>query len=79
MRHSEHLDAQHIGRTVREARQRRHLSRAGLAAQAGVARSTLIRLEDGHHQSVRTATLFAVARALGVPAARLLRWRMRPL
>ena len=39
---------QDLGAVVREAREARHLSQAALAEAAGVARYSVVRLEQGH-------------------------------
>jgi transcriptional regulator with XRE-family HTH domain len=54
---------------LRVLRQQRGLSKADLAAQAGIALSTLYLVEDGF--DVRVSTLKKVAQALGVSAGEL--------
>ena len=54
---------------LRILRQKRGMSRAELAAQAGIALSTLYLVEDGC--DVRVSTLKKVAQALGVSAGEL--------
>src|SRR3990172_9938760 len=61
---------QHLGRRVRELREAANLSQEALAANAGIGRATLARIEKGQH-SARYDTLVALAGALGVPATRL--------
>ncbi|HEY8340516.1 MAG TPA: XRE family transcriptional regulator [Egibacteraceae bacterium] len=59
-----------VARNIRELRDRAGLSLSELAVAAGVAKSTLSQLESGRgNPSIET--LWAVARALGVPFGRL--------
>ena len=59
-----------IGRAVRRERERSELSLSALAAQAGVAKSTLSQLESGAGNP-NVETLWSIATALNVPFAQL--------
>jgi transcriptional regulator with XRE-family HTH domain/tetratricopeptide (TPR) repeat protein len=61
-----------LGERIRELRYRRGLTQAQLAYKAGVGEKTLKRLEAGHTELPRPATLAALAGALGVAPAALL-------
>jgi transcriptional regulator with XRE-family HTH domain len=70
------------GVRLRQLRSQRGLSPAELASQAGLGRSTVIRLERHPRPSCRTRTLARLAAALGLPPAALTavsrHCRMRP-
>ena len=55
-----------LGKRIARARLERNLTQAGLAAEAGVAKRTVERLEAG--QSSQLANLIRVIRALGLAA-----------
>ncbi|QNP75556.1 helix-turn-helix transcriptional regulator [Streptomyces roseirectus] len=59
-----------VAHNIRLLRERRGLSLAELARQAGLAKQTLSRLEQGTGNPT-VDTLFAIAAALGVPVTRL--------
>ena len=59
-----------IGENVTRLREKRGLSKAELARKAGIARSTLCRIE-GPESQARPAVLLAIADALGVRIAAL--------
>ena len=59
-----------MARSVRLLREQRGLSLAELARQAGLAKQTLSKLEQGTGNPT-VDTLFSIARALGVPVTRL--------
>ena len=54
--------AAEIGRRVRRSRLRRNVTQRNLASQAGIGRTTLLRLEAG--EDVSMSTVVAVLRAL---------------
>lgn len=60
-----------LGRTIRDLRKERGLSQERLAAEAGVHRSFVFRLERGD-VNVSVDTLQRIAQALGVPVSRIL-------
>jgi transcriptional regulator with XRE-family HTH domain len=55
-----------IGGRVRAARERRRLTREGLAYHAGVSWSAIAQVESGRRTNLRPSTLAALARPLGV-------------
>ncbi|MGI8450086.1 MAG: helix-turn-helix domain-containing protein [Streptosporangiaceae bacterium] len=59
------------GHQLRQLRGQHGLSRAGLAAQAGISQATLARLERQPYASCRSRTLARLAAALGEDPARL--------
>jgi transcriptional regulator with XRE-family HTH domain len=59
------------GVRLRQLRSQRGLSPAELASQAGLGRSTVMRLERHPRPSCRTRTLARLAAALGLPPGRL--------
>ena len=67
-----------IGRRVRELRRRRGLTQAKLACGAGLNQGFISEIERGH-RSPSYASLHALASALGVAPAALLRSGYRPL
>ena len=60
-----------LGRTIQAYREARGMSGRQLAAAAGLAPQTLWLIEQGATASPRPRTLAAIARALGLPEARL--------
>ena len=60
-----------LGSRMRELRESAGLTQEALAAEAGIGRVTLVRVEKGE-QSPRFETLLAVARALGMEVGELL-------
>lgn len=60
-----------LGSRIREAREAAGLSREVLAVRAGIAASTLMRIEN-HGDSPRLSTLEAIAGVLGVELSTLL-------
>lgn len=62
----------HIGSRIRGARIARGLSQAALAEQAGISRNTVVQIELAGVNG-NSATLDAIAGALGVELADLLR------
>ena len=65
-----------LGGRIRERREAAGLTQAELSSRAGVGRVTLTRIEKGEH-SPRTATLTAIARALGAEVEDLILPRSR--
>ena len=65
-------EPEQLGARIRELRYRRGLTQAQLAYKAGVGEKTLKRVESGHTEVPRPATLAALAGALGVAVAALL-------
>jgi transcriptional regulator with XRE-family HTH domain len=61
-----------IGRTVKRRRRRRGLSQAAFAQSARISQAYLSRLESGIQTNPSVAVLKRLAKALGVPVARLL-------
>lgn len=59
------------GRKVREARLSMGVAAKALAQSAGIAERTLVEIEEGKRQATEE-TLFGLARALGLDAAKLL-------
>ncbi len=69
-----------IGETIRDTRERRHLTQYGLAEAAGLGRKSLSPIEQGTCETT-VGTCLAIARALEVPAEFLFRgihWEARP-
>jgi transcriptional regulator with XRE-family HTH domain len=64
--------ARKVGDIVRELRERQGLTQAQLAERAQVALSYVTMLEAGQHTSLAPQVLQRIARALNVPAKRLL-------
>lgn len=63
----------HLGGTIREFRQKDHLTIADVAAQAGISRGMLSKIENGQ-VATSLDTLSRIARALGVSLAHLFRY-----
>ncbi|MBL8526367.1 MAG: helix-turn-helix transcriptional regulator, partial [Burkholderiales bacterium] len=63
----------HLGGTIRELRQEDHLTIADVAAQAGISRGMLSKIQNGQ-AATSLDTLSRVARALGVSLAHLFRY-----
>ena len=63
--------AEILGENIRGARERRHLTRAGLAGAAGLSKDGLLKIELGRTETT-IARIFALARALQVPPEVLL-------
>lgn len=61
-----------IGRVIRGLRNEARMSQRGLADAAGLALSTVKRIEDGNHD-YKTSSWFAIANALGVSIEVILR------
>ncbi len=59
---------------VREARKRKRLTQAQLAAKAHVRQATISLFESGEAQRVNLDVLGKIAHALDVPVQQLLRW-----
>lgn len=66
------LDAKLVGRRLTETREILGASLSGIAEDAGIAKSYLLKLEKGEVDNPGLATLSAVAKALGVTLAQLL-------
>ncbi len=69
-------DAERLGRTIRQARKRAHLTQAELGQFAGVDRFTIANLEQGHF-TTQVRRLLAVVEVVGLeltltPRSRLL-------
>ena len=62
---------QSIGSRIRRLREATGMTQAELSSRSGIARVTLVRVENGE-QSPRYETLVALSRALGRPLAELL-------
>jgi len=67
----------HLGGTIRELRQKDHLTIADVAAQAGISRGMLSKIENGQ-SATSLDTLSRIARALGVSLAHLFRYYDAP-
>jgi len=63
----------HLGGTIRELRQKDHLTIADVAAQVGISRGMLSKIENGQ-TATSLDTLSRIARALGVSLAHLFRY-----
>lgn len=63
----------HLGGTIRELRQKDHLTIADVAAQAGISRGMLSKIENGQ-AATSLDTLSRIAEALGVSLAHLFRY-----
>lgn len=63
----------HLGGTIRELRQKDHLTIADVAAQVGISRGMLSKIENGQ-AATSLDTLSRIARALGVSLAHLFRY-----
>ncbi len=63
----------HLGGTIREFRQKDHLTIADVAAQAGISRGMLSKIENGQ-VATSLDTLSRIAQALGVSLAHLFRY-----
>jgi transcriptional regulator with XRE-family HTH domain len=63
----------HLGGTIRDLRQRDHLTIADVAAQVGISRGMLSKIENGQ-AATSLDTLSRIARALGVSLAHLFRY-----
>ena len=63
----------HLGGTIRELRQKDHLTIADVAAQAGISRGMLSKIENGQAATSLDA-LSRIAKALGVSLAHLFRY-----
>ena len=63
----------HLGGTIRELRQKDHLTIAEVAAQAGISRGMLSKIENGQ-AATSLDTLSRIAKALGVSLAHLFRY-----
>ena len=61
-----------IGTVILRERKKRHLTQQILADQAGLQRVYLVGIEGGK-RSVSLATLFAIAQAMNMPPAELVR------
>lgn len=59
-----------IGEHIREARERAVLNQGELAQAAGISRSSLSMIENGHKQP-RMTTIRKIAQALGLPPSEL--------
>jgi len=64
-----------VGRNIREAREARGLTVQEVSRRAGLTHSTLAWIEDGTTRDPKISTVVALARALGVEPAELLRGR----
>ncbi len=63
----------HLGGAIRELRQKDHLTIADVAAQAGISRGMLSKIENGQ-AATSLDTLSRIAKALGVSLAHLFRY-----
>jgi transcriptional regulator with XRE-family HTH domain len=63
----------HLGGTIRELRQKDHLTIADVATQAGISRGMLSKIENGQ-AATSLDTLSRIAKALGVSLAHLFRY-----
>jgi transcriptional regulator with XRE-family HTH domain len=61
-----------FGRRLRWLRERAGFSQAELARRSGVARPSIVRAECGLREGLHAASLFKVARALGISIDRLI-------
>lgn len=66
------MSEKNLGEVLRELREARGLTQAQLAERAQVALSYVTVIEAGHERNPSRQILQRIARALGVPAKRLL-------
>jgi len=65
------MSAKRVAMNLKVLREKRGLTQAELAAKANLSREYVLRLEAGRHDPA-LSTLEALAKALGVPVAKLL-------
>ena len=61
-----------FGRRLRLLREKAGFSQAELARRSGIARPSIVRAEGGAREGLHAASLFKVARALGISVDRLI-------
>jgi transcriptional regulator with XRE-family HTH domain len=62
---------EHVGETIRHHRRQRGMTQEELARRAGMAPTSIVRLESGEVRAPRLSTLHSLARALQIPVAEL--------
>jgi transcriptional regulator with XRE-family HTH domain len=65
---------EHVGQVIRRRRGEMGLTQEQLAENAGIAPTSIVRLENGEIERPRAATLTKVAGALGLPSGELARF-----
>ncbi len=65
---------EHVGETIRHHRQRVGMTQEELARQAGIAPTSIVRLESGEVRAPRLSTLHKLAGALQIPVAELVQY-----
>jgi predicted RNase H-like HicB family nuclease/DNA-binding XRE family transcriptional regulator len=65
---------EHVGETIRHYRKQAGLSQEELARKAGIAPTSIVRLESGEVRSPRLSTLHKLSRALQIPVAELVQY-----
>lgn len=65
---------EHVGETIRHHRQRVGLTQEELARRAGIAPTSIVRLESGEVRAPRLSTLHKLAGALQIPVAELVQY-----
>ncbi len=65
---------EHVGETIRHHRQRVGITQEELARRAGIAPTSVVRLEGGEVRAPRLSTLHKLAGALQIPVAELVQY-----
>ncbi len=65
---------EHVGETIRHYRQRMGITQEELARRAGLAPTSIVRLESGEVRAPRLSTLGRLAGALQIPVAELVQY-----
>jgi transcriptional regulator with XRE-family HTH domain len=66
--------SEHVGETIRHHRQRQGMTQEELARRAGLAPTSIVRLERGEVRAPRLSTLDSLAGALQIPVAELVQY-----
>ena len=65
---------EHVGKTICDHRQRMGMTQEELARRAGLAPTSIVRLESGEVRAPRLSTLGALAKAFQIPVAELVQY-----
>ncbi len=65
---------EHVGETIRHHRRQQGMTQEELARRAGIAPTSIVRLERGEVRAPRLSTLDSLARALQIPVAELVQY-----
>ncbi len=65
---------EHVGETIRQHRRRLGMTQEELARRAGIAPTSIVRLERGEVRAPRLSTLHKLSRALQIPVAELVQY-----